>query len=826
MEAQLISVLKNESDDHRMSRLGALKALGVRRSKASLQALSQAINGLTKKGIVEKIGGHSICLVRDYGSLIGNAADELSSMQLTTLLTILEKDGADSTQFKDAIQNVVDSGTSIEILEDQFATAAAYWTDAELTALTEQFNKHIRTAMTNAQKTQSGQRHPVVGGNIWPACFSNTETITGQLYQWVWGGEEKVEITEKKQSVTEKKQRVQNLIIKSEKKEALFEMEVGGSGICGPKSLQAICMDRTFDGNEAIEKFRLENGYTAIVSEIDESVEHGKVKDLEVIDLINFATGRLGIDVVVWTCGKQEDYVPLLMSSLDPVWGNYNSGFSQFCMIVNVNGGHWRPVGIPPPQNGLGELDPSQKRNWQWVFKYKPEEKQQKEEKRDELTEFALQIEQALALDGDEELVSQANRLQSKDFGLNDVQDAKDAKQYLIGLLANRFTNKDEMDGFLLKRSALFKNVISLSVKTGYGQEPELARFVSNIFKNQHYSNFETEVWPDYQAAKSKSVDAKNAVIDKFLNRFTKSNEDSVSEVRARLIQEYGPPSRYSDGWTEYVDKKRLLEGMNTRRSNFEESVQPAVAILGYGRLTEFFNPQWKTETSKENWYHHWANDFMFNKIKEKGDFPGVGFGSFVHRNNSGVHLSVSSLDSGDETARSKHRFGEMQDMIKLILMESGIVNVGWSKRSAKIQVEPVQNQFDFVFFLDHGQEMTWTVQRAEQKQMMLEKLVDSLKIGGRLFVAADGLETLNFPNAKTQTCSFEKDGKQIQMKVIEIERNEKKKKTKAKSINKKKTTTKKIIMIKTENKTGKENTQKNSRTTEHQKKKKQNRKQ
>jgi len=52
----------NASEDHRISRVGALKALGVPKTRATLDRLSDVINVLEADSRLEKIGGHSICL--------------------------------------------------------------------------------------------------------------------------------------------------------------------------------------------------------------------------------------------------------------------------------------------------------------------------------------------------------------------------------------------------------------------------------------------------------------------------------------------------------------------------------------------------------------------------------------------------------------------------------------------------------------------------------------------------------------------------------------------------------------------------------------------
>lgn len=52
----------NASEDHRISRVGALKALGVPKTRATLDRLSDVINFLEADSRLEKIGGHSICL--------------------------------------------------------------------------------------------------------------------------------------------------------------------------------------------------------------------------------------------------------------------------------------------------------------------------------------------------------------------------------------------------------------------------------------------------------------------------------------------------------------------------------------------------------------------------------------------------------------------------------------------------------------------------------------------------------------------------------------------------------------------------------------------
>lgn len=59
---QLVRVL-NASEDHKISRLGALKALGLSKTRATLDRLSQVINDLEAEERLKKIGGHSVCLV-------------------------------------------------------------------------------------------------------------------------------------------------------------------------------------------------------------------------------------------------------------------------------------------------------------------------------------------------------------------------------------------------------------------------------------------------------------------------------------------------------------------------------------------------------------------------------------------------------------------------------------------------------------------------------------------------------------------------------------------------------------------------------------------
>ena len=64
MESQIPGLLCRTADG-KMSRLGILKQMGHSRSRSSFSALSKAINGLCLDGVVEKIGGHSICLAGD-----------------------------------------------------------------------------------------------------------------------------------------------------------------------------------------------------------------------------------------------------------------------------------------------------------------------------------------------------------------------------------------------------------------------------------------------------------------------------------------------------------------------------------------------------------------------------------------------------------------------------------------------------------------------------------------------------------------------------------------------------------------------------------------
>jgi hypothetical protein len=65
---QLLHVL-NMSKDHRISRLGALKALGVPKTRATLDHLSDVIDDLNAKKQLEKIRGHSVCLPRRPDSI-------------------------------------------------------------------------------------------------------------------------------------------------------------------------------------------------------------------------------------------------------------------------------------------------------------------------------------------------------------------------------------------------------------------------------------------------------------------------------------------------------------------------------------------------------------------------------------------------------------------------------------------------------------------------------------------------------------------------------------------------------------------------------------
>ena len=59
----LIDVLK-ASEACKISRVGALKALGLRKSKTALKKLSETINELESEGTVQKLGAHSVCLSR------------------------------------------------------------------------------------------------------------------------------------------------------------------------------------------------------------------------------------------------------------------------------------------------------------------------------------------------------------------------------------------------------------------------------------------------------------------------------------------------------------------------------------------------------------------------------------------------------------------------------------------------------------------------------------------------------------------------------------------------------------------------------------------
>lgn len=63
-QAQLLHALEG-AEFQKLSRVGALKAMGVRKSRATLDKLAATIDALQLEDIVEKIGNHSICLFGD-----------------------------------------------------------------------------------------------------------------------------------------------------------------------------------------------------------------------------------------------------------------------------------------------------------------------------------------------------------------------------------------------------------------------------------------------------------------------------------------------------------------------------------------------------------------------------------------------------------------------------------------------------------------------------------------------------------------------------------------------------------------------------------------
>ena len=74
MQTHLLFILQNSGEDVALSRTKILRAMGVRKSRAALNALSHTINNLTAQGAVEKVGNHSIRSVLRSESLVGNVA--------------------------------------------------------------------------------------------------------------------------------------------------------------------------------------------------------------------------------------------------------------------------------------------------------------------------------------------------------------------------------------------------------------------------------------------------------------------------------------------------------------------------------------------------------------------------------------------------------------------------------------------------------------------------------------------------------------------------------------------------------------------------------
>jgi len=75
----------NASKDHRISRLGALKALGVPKTRTTLDHLSDVIDDLKAERKLEKIKGHSICLPRRPNSIRRGVSTEFLSNFLGAL---------------------------------------------------------------------------------------------------------------------------------------------------------------------------------------------------------------------------------------------------------------------------------------------------------------------------------------------------------------------------------------------------------------------------------------------------------------------------------------------------------------------------------------------------------------------------------------------------------------------------------------------------------------------------------------------------------------------------------------------------------------------
>mmetsp|Transcript_2947 Transcript_2947/g.4064 ORF Transcript_2947/g.4064 Transcript_2947/m.4064 type:complete len:142 (-) Transcript_2947:3177-3602(-) len=67
MKFQLMDVL-SETREGQLSRTGALKAMGIPKSRRSLNALSATVNTLVDENAIQKIGGHSICLANASSS--------------------------------------------------------------------------------------------------------------------------------------------------------------------------------------------------------------------------------------------------------------------------------------------------------------------------------------------------------------------------------------------------------------------------------------------------------------------------------------------------------------------------------------------------------------------------------------------------------------------------------------------------------------------------------------------------------------------------------------------------------------------------------------
>jgi hypothetical protein len=66
LQPRLLQVLE-QIESQKLSRVGALKALGMQKTRTSLDQLAEAINALQLEGSVQKLGGHSVCLAGDAG---------------------------------------------------------------------------------------------------------------------------------------------------------------------------------------------------------------------------------------------------------------------------------------------------------------------------------------------------------------------------------------------------------------------------------------------------------------------------------------------------------------------------------------------------------------------------------------------------------------------------------------------------------------------------------------------------------------------------------------------------------------------------------------